>query len=253
LLCVSFSQVDVAGHNYGPDSHEIMDAVLRIDRVVASLLDCIEREVGLAKCVIVLSADHGISPLPERLVARSPSALAGRVKLGDMDAVAKKALDEKFGALGKGENWFTRDNAGYHLRPEALAAKKVSANDAATVLKAALASLPYVAEVYTRDELLATEQTGESTRTLMRRSYRATADRDVVYAFKPNFLSKTGGGSSHGLPYDYDMHVPQLWFGAGVPRGVARAERMGVDDIAPTMAALLGVTPPPAAKGRRLF
>lgn len=253
LLCVSFSSVDAAGHTFGPDSHEVMDAVLRIDRVIAGLLDCLEREVGLAQCVIVFSADHGVSPLPERVAARGLAAEAGRVKSGDMDAAAKKALEAKFGALAKGQNWFTRDNAGYHLRPEALAAKQVSASEAAKVLKAALEPLSYVAEVYTRDELLATEAKEESTRGLMRRSYRAASDRDVVFAFKPYYMSKTGSGSSHGAPYPYDQHVPQLWFGVGVPKGVARQERVGVDDIAPTLAALLGLEAPAQAEGRRVF
>jgi arylsulfatase A-like enzyme len=253
LLCVSFSQVDAAGHNFGPESHEVMDSVLRIDLVIASLLDCIDREVGLAKCVIVLSSDHGVSPLPERVLARDPSATAGRVKTADMDAAAKKALDGAFGPLAKGENWFTRDNAGYHVRPEALAAKKLNAAEVAKVMKDAFAPLPYVAEVYTRDELLATEMTGESTRTLMRRSYRGASDRDVVFALKPYFMSKSGGGTSHGLPYDYDTHVPQIYFGAGVPRGVVRKEAVGVDDIAPTLAALLGVAPPANSEGKKLF
>lgn len=253
LLCVSFSQVDAVGHNFGPESHEVMDAVLRIDRVMASLLDCLDREVGLGKCVIVLTADHGVSPLPERVLARDPAAIAGRVKLGDLDAVVKQALDAEFGPLGKGENWFTRDNIGYHVRPEALAAKKLTADAVATIMKRAIAPLPYIAEAYTREELLATDATGESTRTLMRRSYRGASDRDVVFAFKPYFMSKTGGGSSHGLPYDYDMHVPQLYFGVGVPKGVARKEKVGVDDIAPTLAGLLGVPAPAQSVGKKLF
>ncbi|WP_414664791.1 alkaline phosphatase family protein [Horticoccus sp. 23ND18S-11] len=253
LLCVSFSSIDAAGHTFGPDSHEVMDAVLRIDRVVAALLDCIDREIGLARCVLVFTADHGVSPLPERTLARDPAAVAGRVKVGDLDAAAKQALDARYGALGKGENWFTRDNAGYHVRPEALAAKNVSAGEVASTLKAALLPLPYIAEVYTREELLATPMTGESTRVLMRRSYRGASDRDVVYALKPHFMTKTGGGSSHGLPYDYDMHVPQLWFGQGVPAGVVRKEAVGVDAIAATLSALLGLPPPPQAQSPKVL
>jgi hypothetical protein len=253
LLCVSFSQVDAAGHNFGPESHEVMDAVLRIDRVMASLLDCLDREVGLGKCVIVLTADHGVSPLPERVLARDSKATAGRVKLGDIDAAVKQALDKEFGSLAKGENWFMRDNSGYHVRPEALATKKLKADAVAKVMKGAIAPLPYIAEVYTRAELLATDTTGDSTRTLMRRSYRGASDRDVVFALKPYFMSKTGSGTSHGLPYEYDMHVPQLYFGAGVPKGVARKENVGVDDIAPTLAGLLGVPAPAQSVGKKLF
>jgi predicted AlkP superfamily pyrophosphatase or phosphodiesterase len=252
LLCVSFSSVDAAGHTFGPDSHEIMDAVLRMDRVIAGLLDCLEREVGLAHCVIVFTADHGVAPLPERLLARDPQASAGRVKSADLDAAVRQALDAAFGPLGKGENWFVRDNAGYHFRPEALVAKRVTAEAAAQVAKGALAKLPAVAEVYTREELLATDPAAETTRALMRRSYRAESDRDVVFALKPNFMTKTGGGSSHGVPYDYDMHVPIVFSGAGIPRGESKA-RVGVDQIASTLAKLLGVEPPQSAGTPVLF
>lgn len=253
LLCVSFSQVDAAGHTFGPESHEVMDAVLRIDRVIASLLDCLDREVGLAKCVIVVTADHGVAPLPERVIARDPAGSAGRVKIGELDTAVKQALDADFGPLGGGENWFTRDNFGYHVRPEALAAKKLTADTVAKVMKRALGSLPYMAEVYTREELLATEPTGESMRTLMRRSYREASDRDVVFAFKPYFISTARGGSTHGQPYDYDTHVPQLYFGFGVPKGVTRNENVGVDDIAPTLSGLLGLPPPAHSVGKKLL
>ena len=252
LLGVSFSQIDTIGHNYGPQSHEIMDSVVRMDRVLARLLDCIDREVGLTKCVVVLTADHGAAPLPEQVEAMRASSSGGRVKTAEMDATVRRALETAFCPLPEKEYWFTRDNAGYHLRPSALAARNVGAKDAAQVMKDAIAPLPYIAETYTRDELMTADVVGESHRSMMRRSYRAASDRDVVYVFRPNFLSKAGSGTSHGTPYDYDTHVPQLWFGAGVPRGV-HSERVGVDDIAPTLAGLLGVSAPPEAKGRRLF
>ena len=114
LLGVSFSQVDTAGHNYGPDSHEVMDSVLRLDRTIARLLDHLDREVGLARCVIVMTADHGIMPLPERVKRLNPGTPAGRVKPAEMDAAAVKALEARFGTVPKGEAWFTRDNAGIH-------------------------------------------------------------------------------------------------------------------------------------------
>ena len=250
LLGVSFSSIDAAGHTFGPDSHEVMDAVLRMDRTIASLLACLDREVGLARCVIVLTADHGVAPLPERVLAKNPAASAGRVKIADVDAAAKQALDAAYGALPKGESWFTRDNAGYHLRPAALQAKNVTAAAAAKTLKAALEALPFMAEVYTREELSGPADDGDGLQTLMRRSYRAANDRDVVFAVKPNFLTKAGGGSSHGVPYDYDQHVPQLYFGVGVPQGVTRTEPVGVDAIAPTLAKLLGLEPPAQAKAK---
>ncbi len=248
LLAISFSQIDTIGHSYGPDSHEVMDSMLRLDRVLAALFDTLDREVGLARCVIVLTADHGVSPLPEVAPGKPP----GRVKGGELDTACTRVLDNAFGPLPPGELWFTRDNFSYHLRPSALAAKEISASAAARVLQIALRLHPAVAEVYTRAELLAATPEGESSLAMTRRSYHADRGRDVLFILKPYHFISRAMGTTHGLPYDYDTHVPIVWFGAGVPQSV-RSEAAGVDDIAPTLSALLGVPAPPHAKGRRLF
>lgn len=252
LLCVSFAQVDTAGHNYGPDSHEVMDSVVRIDRTLARLLAHLDREVGLARCLIVLTADHGIMPLPEHVQRTQPGTPAGRVKPAEMDAAAVKALDARFGALPKGEAWFTRDGAGIHLRPTALAARGATAADAARIVRDVWAKLPYIAAVHTREEVLATAADAPGILGALRRGYRAANDRDVVYAFQRNFVAKSGAGVSHGSPHDYETHVPLVFSGPGVPRG-QRDEKVSVEDLAPTLAALLGVPAPATATGRRLF
>jgi arylsulfatase A-like enzyme len=225
-----------------------MDALLRLDRVLASLLDAVDREVGLKHCVIVLTADHGVSPMPELAPGKPP----GRIKGADLDAVGARALDAAYGPLPADELWLTRDNLAYHLRPAALAAKKVSAHDAALVLKAAFLALPTIAEAFTRDELLAAPPEGDSVLAMARRSYHAGRGRDLLLITKPYHFLARNSGSTHGQPYEYDTHVPIVWFGAGVPQAV-RTDKVGVDDIAPTLSALLGIPAPPLAHGRRLF
>lgn len=252
LLCVSFSQVDAIGHAYGPDSHELMDAVLRLDRVLASLLDCLDREVGLARCVVVLTADHGVAPLPERLPRPAGAAPGGRVSTRELDGAIKQALDGAFGKLTGNEVWFMRDGTALHLRPAALAAKHLDAAAVAKVASGALRQFPAVAQAYTREEILAAPPEGDSVLAMVRRSYHAGRGRDVVFVLKPYFIIKSNTGTTHSTPHAYDTHVAQVWFGAGVPKGV-RTERVGVDDIAPTLAALLGVPAPDGAQGRRLF
>jgi predicted AlkP superfamily pyrophosphatase or phosphodiesterase len=247
LLGVSFSQVDAAGHGYGPDSHEMMDSMLRLDRLLAALLATLEREVGLAKCVVVLTADHGVAPLPERAGAGA----GGRVKPADLNPIVQAALDAKFGALPQGESWATRDVLSYQLRPAALAARGVSAGEAAAVVKAALLAVPAIEHVFTRDELRAAPTEGDSALAMARRSSHAERIRDLLFFYKPNFLP-VAIGSTHATPNDYDIHVPIVFFGAGVPKLVS-SEAVGVEQLAPTMAGLLGMPPPPLAKGKNLF
>lgn len=254
MLCVSFSQIDSVGHSFGPDSHELMDSVLRLDRILAQILDTIDREVGLKNCVIVLTADHGASPLPERVRALRPDIDAGRIVGSELDAVMTKALDQAFGPLPKDMLWFTRENSGYHVRPQASTASKRPVAAIAEVIKATLLQQPGIAQVYTRAEMLATplQTEGDSMLQMLRRSYYPPRDRDVVFILKPYYIVRAPSGTTHGMPYDYDRHVPQLWFGAGIPAGV-HLEHVGIDDIAPTMSSLLGIPRPPEAMGKALF
>jgi hypothetical protein len=252
LLCVGFSQIDKIGHAYGPDSHELMDSIVRLDRVIGALLNAIDREVGLANCVIVLTADHGASPLPERVQALRPEIPAGRFDTAAADRAVEAALEQAYGPAPAGDYWSLRDNFGYHIRPSVLAAKKVALADAALVVKQALLARPEVAQAFTATEVLAMKSVGDSLAAGSRRSFFPGRSQDVICVLKPYFIDRPKSGTNHGSPYIYDTHVPQLWFGAGVPAG-RRTERVGVDDIAPTLAALLGVPAPPEARGRRLF
>ena len=65
LLSLSFSSNDAVGHAWGPDSQEVLDVTLRSDRVMKRLLDVLDTKVGKGKYVLVMTADHGVCPLPE--------------------------------------------------------------------------------------------------------------------------------------------------------------------------------------------
>jgi len=251
LLAIGFSQTDKIGHAYGPDSHESMDSILRLDRTLAELFAYIDQKVGLSHCVVVLTADHGVAPLPERVAAAGRDLAAGRVKGIEVDRHVYAALDARFGAPAGGERWAGRDGTGYHLNPAVLAQKQLAAADVEATLRAALLTYPAVATAYTRHRLLdpaPLDPIGEA----MRLSFFPPRSPDVLFVLRPYFIDRHPTGTTHGQPYDYDNHVPMAWLGSGITAG-RRTERVGVDDIAPTLAALLGVPRPPQALGRQLF
>ena len=246
LLAIGFSQPDKIGHAYGPDSHEVMDSILRLDRTLAGLFQFLDEKVGLANCNIVLTADHGAAPLPERNPAQG-----GRVRGADFDQVVYAALDRQFGTLTDNERWAVRDGLGYHLNPAALAQKKISASRLEDAVQAALRSIPAVASAYTRAQLTdpaPLDAMGEA----LRLSFYPPRSPDVLAVLKPYFIDRAAPGTTHGTPYDYDNHVPLLWYGAGVKSGL-HPEQVGVDDLAPTLVRLLGLPPLPQAAGRILF
>ena len=250
LLAVGFSQPDTAGHAYGPDSHEVMDTYLRLDRTLAAFFQTLDEKVGAGRWVAVLTADHGIPPLPERVQAERGADAAGRISGRELDAHVTAALDAAFGALPDSLVWALRDNASYHLHPKALAAKNISAERVAAVLREALQRHPAIQSAYTREQLTAVGPLDEKGG-MVRLSFHPARSGDVHFVEKPFFQIRSLG-TTHGTPHDYDTHVPLAWFGPGVKPG-AHPERVGVDDLAPTLAALLGVDPAPEVQGRRLF
>lgn len=246
LLAIGFSQPDKIGHSYGPDSHELMDSIVRLDRTLAEFFRFLDGQIGLAHCTIVLTADHGVAPLPERKPGQG-----GRVRGADLDQQVFAALDAKYGALADNERWAVRDGLGYHLNPAALAQKSLAPAVAEETVRAALATMPVIAAAYTRTRLMdpaPLDAIGEA----VRLSYYPPRSPDVMAVLRPFFIDRTTPGTTHGTPYDYDTHVPLLWYGAGVKPGLHTA-RVGVDDLAPTLARLLGVPAPGPAAGRVLF
>ena len=65
VLAISFSSTDYIGHAYGPDSRELHDQVVRLDRQIGVLLDSLFKLRDPDDIVIALAGDHGVTPFPE--------------------------------------------------------------------------------------------------------------------------------------------------------------------------------------------
>jgi hypothetical protein len=252
LLALGYSQIDSVGHAYGPDSHEIMDSVVRLDRTIAELFKFLDEHVGAENYIAVFTSDHGVAPLPERMLEIRPDFPAGRVDADEMEEAADAGLNERFGPCAAGEEWFDESNSGFYLRPSSLKAKGVEASDAAKAIKEAVEQFAYVEVALTREEILAAPRDGDTLVAMVRRGYYAPNDRDVVVILKPYYLAMLKAGTTHGGPHPYDTHVPLAWFGPGIPASI-NIERVGVDDLAPTLSAILGVPPPATSCGNQLF
>jgi len=252
LLCLGFSQLDYCGHSFGPDSHEIMDSVLRLDRALAELFQFLDREIGPEHFVAVLTADHGVAPLPERVQAFTRDVTAGRLDFATLTHDVEAALAAAFGAPPGVATWTIRDSYGFRLLPATLAAGGVDAPAARQVIKDALQRSPQVAFAWTREEVLGAVPASGPYLDAWRLSYHAGRSQDVVFSPRPYIVDRRPAGSNHGTPNDYDNHVPLLWYGAGLAPAVRR-EPVGTDAIAPTLAQLLGAPRPPEALAASLF
>lgn len=241
-LSVSFSGNDYIGHAYGPQSMEAEDSLLRLDATLAGLLAHIDRTVGLARTVIVLSADHGVDEIPEAQHARGVSA--GRFFPEKIRAAANLALRQRFGI---GEDLVAAFlPPGLYLDAKKISALRLGSAAVETALAEHLRTTPGVAHALTRTDLLAGRVPRTALLARVQRGFHPTRSGDVVIVQQPSwymYSDAEGYAAMHGSPYAYDTFVPIVVLAPGVAAGLSH-EPVSPAQIAPTLAALLGINPP---------
>jgi len=252
-LAVSFSSNDYVGHLFGASSLEAEDNIARLDRTLAKLLAYIDKQVGLDHTLVVLSADHGQPEAPGYLhelgIENAHYADPGA---WDKES-AIEALKQQFGL---GEELI---QAYYHpyiyLNRQLVADNGIDQALLENAVAAELLKFDGVAAAVSSTAL----RTASVPDTMMNRSilrnFHPKRSGDIFVVFEPNvFINDFDGltvASTHGSPWRYDTFVPVIFAGAGLkPQSVSRA--ITPYDIAPTLAAYLGVKPPSASIGNPL-
>ncbi len=237
LLCVSYSSLDGVGHDFGPNSPEVMDMVIRIDREMARLIKYANKRLGEKNILYVLTSDHGIGPLPEEV--RRSGTYAGRISPLDLGREIDQAMELRFGKLSKSPNYVRIIHPDLYIQADALEEKKIDKHVAENYISAFLAKKPFVNRVFTSRELRK-GVSGDSITQAVLNNYYPENSGDVVIVLKPHVLWDYDGlGAEHSLPYDYDAQVPMIfsgkkWIQQGVYSGVTSPA-----DIAPTLEVLL--------------
>ncbi|HET9065476.1 MAG TPA: alkaline phosphatase family protein [Gemmatimonadales bacterium] len=237
-LAISLSTTDAIGHRYGPGSLEIHDQVLRLDRQLGWFLDSLASVIPLDHVVISLTADHGATPYPE-------SSGGGRFSLREETAAVRAYARDRWNI-----DIQVADESGLVLADTAaLHARGVPVDSISRALASAIRGRPGVRDVLTPATFRARTDV-ESMR--WHRQIPPDVGWLVAVAIEPGWLYSSGPGStSHGSTNLSDRQVPILIMAPGVPpRRVTRA--VGVVDLAPTIARLIGVRPTEPLDGHPL-
>lgn len=248
LLCISFSSPDAAGHIFGPYSQEVQDIALRLDQQLATLFSLLDRKVGLSRVAIVLTADHGVVPAPEFAAAQGLDGK--RVDLVPLMGELFSALESQFGA---GKFFLSRQmhDGALYFDHKALKERGINPEALAAAIRDWALESGHFQAAYTRSQLLDGRAPGALGR-LVLNGFHPERGGDVVLIKKPFQLPGTAStGTTHGSPYSYDTHVPVLFFGTGFKPG-RYADKFAITDIAPTLSAVLRITPPSGNTGTPL-
>ena len=233
LLSMSLSATDLIGHRFGPDSREMHDQVLRVDRVIGRFLDSLYAMRDSSAITVVLTADHGIGHIPE-LAAATTNPPSQRVSLEPLMPIVRAKLRE----AGVDTTALVQEQAIVLLNRAAFKKKSLDPDSLLAFYTALVRKQPGVARVDGFKRIFADSATDEISR---RWAHQFPAAVNVELLITLTRFSTWGGNvASHGSPYDYDSHVPIIFSGFGVTAGKYDGFVRTVD-IAPTLAGIAGV------------
>lgn len=247
LLAVSLSTTDAVGHRWGPDSREVHDQVLRLDRALGSFIDSLYRVRDSATIAIALTSDHGVASYPE-LYARRQILAVPRVDVRELVNATVAGLAAR-GASPGGFQW---DWGMVYVDRAALRRAGLAPDSLIGAFATALRAVPGVARV---DDAASLARRDTASDVIARRWVNAIPpdfDVPIVAHLVPGaYWGPASPSATHGSPHDYDAHVPVIfygpWFVPGRYTGFTR-----VVDMAPTLARVIGVTPTERLDGRVL-
>ena len=244
LLAVSFSAHDYAGHLWGPESWEALDLRLRLDEALGRLFDELDARLGRGGWAAVLTSDHGVTPVVER----SKVTGARRIRTDEIARAVDAVLEPR---IGKGP-WVARIASGNVYLARAFAdAPPGAREEALTAAADAIGRIPGVAASERSDRLAGRcEGRAQLLRALCLSVVPGEAGELLVVPSAGSLITNFTSGSHHDAPFDDNRHVPILVLAPGL---APQAGAGSLLQVAPTVAALLGVPPPPAATEAPLF
>jgi predicted AlkP superfamily pyrophosphatase or phosphodiesterase len=241
FLTVSFSSTDYIGHAFGPNSIEIEDTYLRLDADLSNLFTFLDQGVGRNQYTVFLTADHGAAHVPTFL--KEHGIPAGATD----DATILKALNAEIEKTLQIKNAVS-SVINYQVYLNYTVVEESKRQKVTDIVIEQLLKNPAIASAF-RLKDLSTTPLPEKLKAMLTNGYNMQLSGDVHFIFKPQWFDGGSKGTTHGVWYAYDSHIPLLWYGWGIKQGKTNRETY-MTDIAATIAALLHIQMPSGCIGK---
>jgi predicted AlkP superfamily pyrophosphatase or phosphodiesterase len=238
--------VDAVNHFFGPSSLENEAVVRDLDSNLSELFKFIDKNVGLKHTLIVLSADHGMADMPEYMTELGYEV--GRLDSKEVIAVANKAGKQM--GIDEVVDYFFRPYI--YLNKEKINAAKLKFKEVEKTIADAVANIDGINLAVSTKNFSAYK--GNPLVKQVKRNHHATRSGDIYIIQDPYWFLLEEGliAVMHGSPWRYDTHVPIIFAGSGIAAQSVNRLVHPVD-VAPTLASLLGMTPPASSQGAPLL
>ena len=245
MLCLSFSATDYVGHQFGPHSRELQDTYLRLDRDIENFLSFLDETIGYGNYLLFLSSDHGAGNNPAWMMENKLSA--GYFVSDRLEEMVEERLIKKYGA----GNWVVNEsNLNIFLNRVLIEEKKLSLKTIQQEVASWCLEMEGVHSAFTHAELsysIARNSLSEK----VQLGFDQARSGDVIYTLQPGWMEYGRQGTTHGSGYDYDTHVPAIFYGTGVGMDYNTISgKYSIADIAPTICHYLGIPNPSGCIGK---
>ncbi len=249
FLAVSFSSTDIIGHGMGPNAVELADTYLRLDKTLEEFFAFLDKEVGKGAYTVFLTADHGVAEVTQYM--KDLRVPAGYFRPAFVEANLIEHLEKHFPGKKLIERISTEqvylNHDAFSDDPRASGVELLIASELITNF---LLSTEGVAQVFPTGVLRQAAFDEQSMRGKVVRGYNPKRCGDIAFVLEPGWLAWGGvTGSTHGSSYNYDTHVPMLFYGAGIKKG-SSSQFHTITDIAPTLSILLRIKFPGGTTGQ---
>jgi predicted AlkP superfamily pyrophosphatase or phosphodiesterase len=243
FLAISFSSTDYIGHNFGPQSKEIQDTYLRLDLELARLFKKLDETVGKDQYVVFLSADHAVAENSLRM--KEDGFKANNLVSRELATHIDNVFVQTYGVA----DWFTVvGGTDLFLNYELIKEKNMDIYEMQLLAAKAAMTFDGVHLAMTGTDLLRYSHT-EKMRRLIQNSYHPKESGDVKLIYQPAWQSGRAKGTGHGNAWNYDTHVPIIFYGWGINPGTTTRE-VHITDIAPTISMLMEMRLPNGSNGQ---
>ncbi|MBW8686091.1 alkaline phosphatase PafA [Chitinophaga rhizophila] len=242
FLTINCASTDYVGHKYGPNSIEVEDTYLRLDKDLSAFLRYLDQRVGKGNYLVFLSADHGAA---HSVGFMKENAMPAGLPDGKMLSGLNSLLQERFGAEKLA---LTSENYHIGFDHKTIAAKQLDFEAIKKLTVQYLQRLPGVQFAADMDNL-GNSSLPAPIREMASNGYNPKRCGSVIVIPEPGWYSGSAKGTTHGNWNPYDTHLPLVFMGWHIKHG-ATNEVVSMADIAPTIAAMLHIQMPNGAVGK---
>lgn len=246
FLNVSFSASSYAGDLFGPRSVEIEDIFLRLDKDIKHLVDFLDDYIGMENVLLYITSDRGVADVPEYLKYKKQNA-------GVFDPNKALSLLNSYLSIlyGDGE-WVKAYQSGQlYISQQLIDQSGVSLREVQEQAAGFMVQYSGVSDAVPASSIVTNNFTS-GIKGKMQNSFHQKRSGDVMINLEPGWITKNGKTTGSGSGYNYDTHVPLIWYGWEV-KNIRIDEEVEIIDIAPTIAWILQITSPNASVGKPIY